>query len=368
MGRRGENIYKRTDGRWEGRYIKGRKVDGSAHYGYVYAYRYNEVKDRLAVLKAEVMLQHTQVYRAQYVGTLSDWSNHWLEGVIRPVVKASTYVSYKNKLQYHVIPFIGEVKVRDLSKTDMEIILKEMQIKLANSSIRAVFRVVSTCLDKAVSLGFLYTNPVKLITLPKLERHTVRALSREEQQRLVAEIDQKEQYFPISLALQTGMRIGEICGLKWEDIDFSHDLIEVKRTLQRVSNATTACQKTQIIEGSPKSLASYRKIPVTEELKKQLIKMKKRSTSEYVLSQNRKPLEPRLITYRFSKIRKKLGLDNYVFHSLRHSFATRCLELGGNIAAISSLLGHSSTKMTLDCYTNSFLSEERKLIQQVACV
>ncbi|MEI5993910.1 tyrosine-type recombinase/integrase [Candidatus Enterococcus mansonii] len=364
MARRGENIYKRKDGRWEGRYIKGRQENGKIHYGYIYGYKYSEVKHQLILVKYEKQANDNKNL-LPYEGQLIDWTQYWLETFVRPKVKGSTYASYKNKMDVHVLPKIGTIKLQKLQRTDIDFLLKQMNQTLKASSIRSIISVFKNCMSKAVSLNLLRENPCVGLELPKTKRKTVQALSINDQAKLVKEISTSQKFFSIMLALQTGLRIGEICGLKWEDIDFETDTLWVNRTILRIQTEDESGKKTEIIEVTPKSNYSQRKIPITKSLKKKLLELKKGSISDYVISNKNKALEPRTIAYRFQMIRKKIGLENFSFHSLRHTFATRCLEAGGNIATISSLLGHSSTKMTLDCYTNSFFSEERQLIEKL---
>ncbi|MGX7245548.1 tyrosine-type recombinase/integrase [Enterococcus quebecensis] len=364
MARRGENIYKRKDGRWEGRYIKGRQKSGKIRYGYIYGYKYSEVKQQLILMKYQNQASNNKNL-LPYEGQLVDWTNYWLETFVRPKVKSSTYASYKNKMDVHVLSKIGSIKLQKLKQVDIDSLLKEMDKTLKASSIRSIISVLKNCLSKALSLNLLTENPCIGVELPKPKRKTVQALSIKDQAKLVKEINTSQKFFSIMLALQTGLRIGEICGLKWEDIDFENNTLFVNRTVLRIQTEDKSGRKTEIIEVTPKSNNSQRKIPIVESLKKQLLELQKVSTSDYVISNKHKALEPRTIAYRFQIIRKKIGLENFSFHSLRHTFATRCLEAGGNIATISSLLGHSSTKMTLDCYTNSFFTEERKLVEKL---
>ncbi|MBM7690456.1 amino transferase [Enterococcus ureilyticus] len=367
MARRGENIYKRKDGRWEGRYIKGRQQNGKIHYGYIYGYKYSEVKHQLILKKYEKQTNHSKNL-LPYEGQLLDWSNYWLETFVRPTVKSSTYASYKNKMNVHVLSRIGSIKLQKLTQADIDSMLKKMDKTLKASSIRSIVSVLKNCLSKAVSLKLLIENPCLGLELPKIRRKTVQALSIKDQAKLVQEINTSQKFFSIMLALQTGLRIGEICGLKWEDIDFENNTLGVNRTVLRIQIEDTSGRKTEIVEVTPKSTNSQRKIPISKSLRKKLLELKAISKSDYVISNKHKALEPRTIAYRFQIIRKKIGLENFSFHSLRHTFATRCLEAGGNIATISSLLGHSSTKMTLDCYTNSFFSEERQLVEKLEFV
>ncbi|MGX7201509.1 amino transferase [Enterococcus plantarum] len=364
MARRGENIYKRKDGRWEGRYIKGRQQNGKIHYGYIYGYKYSEVKHQLILMKYEKQTNSSKNL-LPYEGNLLDWTTYWLETFVRPKVKSSTYASYKNKMDVHVLSRIGSIKLQKLKQSDIDSLLQEMDLTLKASSIRSIFSVLKNCLGKAISLNLLVENPCMGLELPKARRKTVKALSIKDQAKLVKEINRNQKFFSIILALQTGLRIGEICGLKWEDIDFENNTLGVNRTVLRIQSEDKAGRKTEIVEITPKSENSQRKIPIAKSLKKNLLELQKVSTSDYVISNKHKALEPRTIAYRFQIIRKKIGLENFSFHSLRHTFATRCLEAGGNIATISSLLGHSSTKMTLDCYTNSFFTEERQLVEKL---
>lgn len=364
MARRGENIYKRKDGRWEGRYIKGRQENGKIRYGYIYGYKYSEVKHQLILMKYEKQTSNSKNL-LPYEGKLSDWTNYWLETFVRPKVKSSTYASYKNKMDVHVLSSIGSIKLQKLKQSDVDSLLKEMDQTLKASSIRSIFSVLKNCLGKAIALNLLVENPCTGLELPKTRRKTVQALSIKDQDKLVKEINTNQKFFSIMLALQTGLRIGEICGLKWEDIDFENNTLGVNRTVLRIQTEDKAGRKTEIVEVTPKSDNSQRKIPITKSLKKNLLELQKVSSSDYVISNKHKSLEPRTIAYRFQIIRKKIGLEKFSFHSLRHTFATRCLEAGGNIATISSLLGHSSTKMTLDCYTNSFFTEERQLVEKL---
>ncbi|MFD2307395.1 tyrosine-type recombinase/integrase [Enterococcus termitis] len=367
MARRGENIYKRKDGRWEGRYIKGRQESGKIYYGYIYGYKYSEVKQQLILMKYEKQTSSNK-HLMQYDGKLLDWTKYWLETFVQPKVKDSTYASYKNKMDVHVLSKLGNIKLQKLKQSDIETLLNEMNETLKASSVRSILSVLKNCMSKAVALNLLTENPCTGIELPKAERKTVQALSVKDQNRLIKEINTNQKFFSIVLALQTGLRIGEICGLKWEDIDFENNTLGVNRTVLRIPVKDNGVRKTKIVEITPKSRNSSRRIPISGTLKEKLLELQKLSKSDYVISNKHRALEPRTVAYRFQVIRKKIGLEKFSFHSLRHTFATRCLEAGGNIATISSLLGHSSTKMTLDCYTNSFLSEERQLVEKLEFV
>lgn len=362
MAKKGENIYKRKDGRWEGRYIKGRRANGSIYYGYVYALNYKEVKEKLVIKKAVTFSTSTN---ERFYGTVNDWFDYWLETVVSTQVKPSTFDSYRSKVDCHIRPTIGDIHLSNLTSTKIDQFINTTKEKISINSLHAVFRVLKTALKYAEKLKFISRSLYENIKLPKAKKPHIATLAQSEHKFLVNKVKNSPQGLPVLMSLETGMRIGEIAGLKWEDINFENQTITIRRTLQRVSTPLKEQVKTHIIEERPKSETSERVIPLSSTLVKRLLNDLKTSHSEYVISNGVKYMEPRAIRYQFRRILEKLNLPNYSFHALRHSFATRCLEKGVNIAVISSLMGHSSTKMTLDIYTNSNLNEERLAIKAI---
>ncbi|WP_207695857.1 hypothetical protein DOK67_0001426 [Enterococcus sp. DIV0212c] len=366
MARKGENIYKRKDGRWEGRYVKGRKANGHIHYGYVYGQSYRIVKEKLTIKKATMFSE--QENSEQFYGSLNNWLDYWLETVITTKVKPGTFDSYKSKIDCHIRPTIGSIRLSDLNAAHINQFIRITQKKVSINSLHSVFRVLKTSLKYAEKLHFVRSSIYENIELPKVRKTRIVNISQFEHKLLVKEAKQSSDGLAMLIALETGMRIGEIAGLKWEDIDFESKVLSVKRTLQRVKKHTEGGIKTHIIEEKPKSETSERTIPLSSGLLEQLLNKSKHSNSAYVVAKNQTYTEPRTIRYQFKRLLQKLKLVNCSFHALRHSFATRCLEKGVNIAVISSLLGHASTKMTLDIYTNSNLAEERIAVEAVAAI
>ena len=362
MSRRGENIYKRKDGRWEGRYIKGRKLNGSIHYGYVYGKKYYDVKQKLTLIKSQLSYYQEQIIYS-YSGTVQEWAVYWLETFVLPTVKLSTYVSYKSKLSVHVLPQLGEIKLTELKKEEVQTLCDQLEEKLSDASVHTVFRVFHTCLSVAEEKELIAKNPADAIRLPQMGKRASRALSTDEQKRLKQVASLSTNGLAVLIALETGMRIGEISGLKWSDIDWKRREVHVRRTLQRLTDNNG---KSQVVEGLPKTKSSTRVIPLSKRLYHQLWQQKNSSEEAYILSNTEKSVEPRVIRYQFKQMSKEAGLSDVTFHTLRHTFATRCLEVGVNIATISALLGHRSIKMTLDVYTHSLLSQEREAIDQVS--
>ena len=364
MARRGENIYKRRDGRWEGRYAKSRKVDGSIRYGYVYATTYKELKMKLVEHQLILKQAGSNPNPANFRGTITTWINYWLE-TISHKVKPSTYSSYKNKLECYVEPHIGSMKLHELTTDELNQLINQWVGVLSAASIRIVFQVLKSCLREAEQHGFLAKHIYENVQLPKITKNRIRALTLKERTLVTQLAEQDIDGFPIFLSLETGLRIGEIAGLKWQDINFAEQTLTVSRTLQRIQTFSSGRRKTTLFEGSPKTQMSRREIPLSDKMMLCLKAIQKDADCAYVVSKLGKPIEPRTITNHFKRIIEHTGISHVSFHALRHSFATRCLECGVNIAAISALLGHTSVKLTLDVYTNTTRSEERRAINML---
>lgn len=359
MARKGENIYKRKDGRWEGRYIKGRKPDGKALYGSIYGKKYGDVRAQLITLKSTYAAarEHTKV---SFIGTVRDWLTYWLDDLQKPHIKPSTYASYRDKLERHVLPALGEKRLEKLNENDIQKWIDGLTVKgLAGSSVRTVYRIFNAALQKAVMGHCLLVNPCNDVKLPGEKQQEIHALTIAQQKELERQALQGKRGEAIIIALYTGMRIGEISALKWKDVDFENNLIYVRQTLQRIPDYEDGCAKTKIIIDIPKTCTSYRMIPFADNLKAHLLCWKSASRSEYVISCKGHYAEPRVISYRFKQIAAKAGLAHASFHSLRHTYATRCIERGIDVVTLSRLLGHASSKLTLDTYADSTL-EQRK--------
>ncbi|MGC6768507.1 tyrosine-type recombinase/integrase [Enterococcus sp. LJL128] len=363
MSRRGENIYKRKDGRWEGRYIKARNEHGKITYGYVYGKKYTIVKNRLAELRVQYIGNYSNL--TLYDGTVEQWMSYWLAKFMNGKIKISTYSTYKTRMEKYIFPVLGSKKLINLTSTHIqEFIFQLENLGLSSRSINVICLVLKSALNQAVKESYIVKNPCEDITIKKKEYTNINALSIEQQRRIEKRALFETECSAAIIALYTGMRIGEISGLRWEDIDFERNLLCVRRTLTRISSLDER-GKTQIIMSSPKTKTSERSIPLATNLRKYLLKKKKLSISDYVISCKDGFAEPRVINYRFKKLLEEEGLDNIKFHSLRHTFATRCIEKGADIATVSKLLGHSSTKMTLDIYADSLWESRTQVISNL---
>ena len=231
--------------------------------------------------------------------------------------------------------------------------------KLGAGAIRGVFGLLNRLLKMAAERGILFVNPCKGVRLPKSIIPNIEALTGTDQKKL-EQIALHDKYgISVLLALYTGMRIGEICALKWADIDLETGILRVRQTMQRIA-CRNGNRKTKIVFDTPKSEKSNRLIPLPSQLQAILSERYTHSESEYVVSCRSGFTEPRAVRYRYYQILKKARIKRIHFHALRHTFATRCMELRFDVTTLSRLLGHSSIKMTLDIYTDSLL--EHKIV------
>ena len=363
MSRRGENIYKRKDGRYEGRYVIGKTASGRTRFGYVYARQYSEARAMLLQRKAE-RLQADRPSSA-YHGTLADWMERWMEDELLGSVKESSWQTYRNLLKRYLLPSLGSFELTQLTPRVVHDFVEELEsYGLAESTIRGVYRLLSSAMRYALEEGVIRNNPCRRIHIQHRERGEQCVLNRSEQEKLRQAADGSRD-LPALLSLYTGMRLGEICALKWSDIDWEQGTITVRRTVQRIAGKgfdNNGC-RTLLMIGTPKSHHSCRVIPVPEFILALLQKrLQSSSGAEYVFGKALAAADPRTIQRRFSRLAKRLRLSGAHFHTLRHTFATRLLELGVDVKTVSALLGHSSARTTLDFYAHSLSEQQRAAV------
>lgn len=363
MARKGENIYKRKDGRWEGRYIKNRKNDGRIVYGYIYDKTYNEVKDRLLSMK--YIYRDISHNAAEFEGTLGDWAACCMEDIVKSDIKQSTYAYYSEMLDNHILPQLGDQKLAGLDKNDIQKFVDTLsQSGLGAGAVQGVFGLLNRFFKTAVKKEVLTANPCTDISFPKKTKANIMALTASEQKQLERAALQDKNGIAVILALYTGMRIGEICALKWSDMNLEIGILHVQRTMQRIASPDEN-RKTMIVFDTPKSEKSDRLIPLPPKIRTLLSDLQAQSKSEFVVYGRSGYAEPRIVRHRFYKILKNAGIRHIHFHALRHTFATRCMELQFDVTTLSRLLGHSSVKMTLDIYTDSVLEHKITAMQKL---
>lgn len=254
----------------------------------------------------------------------------------------------------------------------MDDFIKELQFEeeLAPKTVHDILVVLHGIL-KFASSKFAGSFPAVEINYPKIGKKEMRVLSREEQARLVAYLheDLDSCRFGILLALCTGIRIGELCALQWESVSTNDKAIRIAKTLQRLHDTSVSQgARTRIVIGPPKSDTSVRTIPMTEYATGLCRRMKPQSSAAYVLTGTEAFMEPRTLQYRLEKYTQACGLEGVHFHTLRHTFATRAVEVGFEVKSLSEILGHASVTITLDRYVHASLELKRDNMQKLKVV
>lgn len=273
---------------------------------------------------------------------------NWLKSV-KISCKRSTYSNYEYTVYSHIIPEFGKYKRKQLNKE----IINEFTTKLLNNGYEP-----KTIKDILIILKQIlkYVNISVDITMPKIKKKEIQILTKEHQKKLENYISKNINIdtFGIFLSLYTGMRIGEICGLRWKDIDLDKSIIHIEKTLIRVKNEDKkTIKKTIVILDDPKSISSKRSLPIPIFIVQILKDLKQNSSDEtYFLTGDNNFIEPRNYLNHYKKIMKKLNINKYNFHALRHTFATRCIEIGCDPKTLSEILGHSNVRITLERYVH----------------
>ena len=367
MARHGENIYKRKDGRYEGRYVIGKTITGKTRFGYIYGHQYAEVKKKLVLKKAE-QTEAAPTANGNCQSTVGEWLIYWMENELLGSVKQSSYQTYTNLLNRYLLPNIGSVRLSAVTPGIINEFVECLESSgMACSTVKSAYRLLAAAMRYALDEGMILKNPCRNIRIQRPEQAEQRVLTRAEQEMLRNSASDSD--LPAILSLYTGMRLGEVCALKWSDIDWEKKTITVRRTVQRImrSGKNESGVKTTLLIGTPKSLRSHRVIPVPDFILAQLRKlMKTGMTDSFVFSVSAKAAEPRTIQRRFKRFVEKLGIPGVHFHTLRHSFATRLLELGVDVKTVSVLLGHGSVKTTLDFYAHSLIDQQRAAMNLLA--
>lgn len=370
MSKKGENIYKRKDRRWEARYIKGRAVNGRIQYGYCYGTSYREAKERAEKAKA-ALLTHTPISGSGGKKRFSAYCDEWLQ-ISQNRVKESSYIKYWTIVERHIRPKLGEYLLTELSTMHMEKFSRALlEDGLAPKTVRDILNVTRSIL-KYTAKHFPGTMQFIDMAYPKETKREMRILTPEEQTGFVRYLltDMEPCKFGVLLALLTGLRIGELCALRWGDISPETGAIRVASTMQRLKNTESdACKKTKILISQPKSSASARWIPLSDDAETLCGHWRVSDPNAFVLTGRAdRYIEPRTLQYRFMQYAKVCGLDHIHFHVLRHTFATRCVEVGVEIKSLSEILGHTSPQFTLERYVHASMELKRNELKKLGAV
>jgi len=282
-------------------------------------------------------------------------------------VKTSTISAYTLLIENHILPTFGGAD--RINESDVqEFVFEKLKSGLSHKSIKDILIVLKMILKFGVKNGYFEYTQIDIKFPTQREKHDIEVLSRSNHRKIISHIQENFTFrnLGIYICLCAGMRIGEICALKWEDIDTENGIISVKKTIQRVYMIEGKERYTELILDSPKTKNSIRDIPMTRDLLKLLKPLKRIMNHDYfVLTNESKPTEPRTYRNYYKQFMQEINVPVLKFHGLRHSFATRCIESKCDYKTVSVILGHSNISTTLNLYVHPNMEQKRKCIDQM---
>ncbi|MCD8380106.1 MAG: site-specific integrase [Lachnospiraceae bacterium] len=394
MGKRGENIRMRADGRWEARIVVGKNAAGRTEYKYLYGRTYQEVRKRKMeflltqfVPKEPITEQHpVNSEHARVTNTpakdeaeeaqisFREAACGWLDAK-KPTVKESSFSYYTIMLNNFLLPAFGDRPLKKLTSQELTayfLSLKERERRkdgksLALKTIGDLRTILVQILYYAKEQGMIRDVP----SCPSISRKqpAIRVLSLKEQRLIEREALKEDTTFTLGvlLSLYGGLRIGEVCALKWENFDFQNGTVRIEKTASRIANIVNGKPAgTKIVVGSPKTDCSLRTIPLPEAVLSYFLD-RRRSNADYLLTGTEKMMEPRAWLARFIGFLRRAGVGGCTWHCRRHTFATRCVENGVDTKSLSEIMGHSDVKITLQRYVHPSMETKREQINKLSC-
>lgn len=298
--------------------------------------------------------------------TIKEISVLWKEDK-KQYVKQSTFAAYVLILENHIYPTFGEMHELEEKKVQ-EFTLQKLNNGLSKKSIKDILIVLKMILKFGVKHGFLDYKEWEIRFPTEEEKQHLEVLSISHQKRIMSFIQEHFTFknLGIYICLSTGLRIGEVCALKWDDINIELGIISIKRTIERIYIIDGDKRHTELIINTPKTKNSIREIPITKELIRILKPLKKIVNGNYyILTNEEKPTEPRTYRNYYKRLMKDLNIPELKFHGLRHSFATRCIESNCDYKTVSVILGHSNISTTLDLYVHPNMEQKKKCIDRM---
>ena len=360
------NIRKRKDGRWEGRYTVGHDPEtGKAIIKNVLGKTQAEVKEKLKkAIEENVGID----YGRSKTYTAGNWLEVWYENYAKIKMRPSSYLNYRGYIENHIKPQLGKIPLNDLTTLHLQQFYKKLLAEgrverieaqkqpkgLSAKTVRNIHQIISSALKLAVEQRLIARNPADGCALPKAERKEMQTLPVEQLTSFLREAKDSGVYELYYLDLATGLRRGELLGLKWTDIDLDRGVLKIQRAISR--------QNGKVVEAPLKTKNAYRTLPLSADaidvLKAQKNKV---GSSEWVFpSPTGGPMSPDSVLHMLQRVLKRAGLPRIRFHDLRHTFATLALQNGVDIKTVSGMLGHFSAGFTLDTYAHVTTSAKRE--------
>ena len=368
------SIRKRKDGRWEGRYTAGHDPEtGKAIYKNVLGRSQAEVKEKLKQAIGE-----TQALDISKAGkyTVGEWMEVWFQDYAKIKVRPSSHQTYQGYIHNHIRPNIGDIPLEKLTSLDLQKFYKKLlttgrvdrveakgQPKgLSAKTVRNIHQILSSALKLAQEQRLILANPAEGCALPRVEHQEMKTLTTVQLASFFREARESGVFELYYLELATGLRRGELLGLKWEDIDLERGDLRVRRQVSRING--------EVVEAPLKTKNAYRTLPLAEDTVSVLKEQRKKvGNSPWVFpSPNGGPISPDSVLHMLHRVLKRAGLPKVRFHDLRHTFATLALQNGVDVKTVSGMLGHFSAGFTLDTYAHITSAAQRQAAQTMGSV
>lgn len=298
--------------------------------------------------------------------TIGQITNLWKEEK-KQFVKKSTFAAYSLIVATHLLPTFGNLEI--ITEKDVQdFVLNKLGEGLSHKTIKDMLIVLRMILKYGAKKNYCSYTPIDVIFPTDRERQELEVLSITNQKKIMKFVEENFTFrnLGIFICLSTGMRIGEICALTWDDIDIDNGIIHIRKTIQRIYILDNGVRHTELVIDTPKTANSIRDIPITKNLLSVLKPLRKVVNDEfYVLTNDSAPTEPRTYRNYYKKLIAKLNIPPIKFHGLRHSFATRCIESHCDYKTVSVILGHSNISTTLNLYVHPNYEQKKKCIDKM---
>ena len=299
--------------------------------------------------------------------------NEWLETYQKEHIKARTYSRYQGLISMHILPALGATNISELGRREIQEFLTQQKKdgnirngeKLSATSANMMLSVLNLAFEYACDMEYIEENPCLRVRRTKAETKRIEAFTVEEQRAIESEIARSDdrRLHGVLLCLYTGLRIGELLGLTWDDVDFTKGVIKVTKTVYREKNENGVWQ---LCVDTPKTKASDRVIPLPEYITDMLRQDYENAKTPYVVENKKgERMSIRSYQYIFEKLTERAGVRKLNFHALRHTFATRAIECGMDIKTVADIMGHQNASITLNRYAHCMLDHKIEMMQKL---